>query len=200
MLIDLHYAVLGSGGKIWWVDKTGGRPWSDVVKYAFNLLPNSPNNNWQSLLTGSFMVSDPFQLSGSQTLTVKAMIATAGFKDNCLNDVGFGVLLEKGKTKDILFALRPDNVYQLGDTGPGVPFMFAKPTQPGGFTPTPYAITPPIVLGGVDYSYRGQGATNVTSGCSPGAGQYQLLFGMFTGDSVVAGQPSALVVWSVDAT
>ena len=198
MSLELHYKIQGIGGKIWWVDKSGGLPWSDVVKYDFNLLPNSPNNDWQALLTGSFMVSDRFHVSGSQSLTVRAMIATAGFRDNCLNDAGFGVLLAHGKTKDILFALRPDNVTQLGDTGPGVPLMFAKPTQPGGFTSTLYTITPPIVLGGVDYSYRGQGATNITSVCSPGAGEYQLLFGMFTGDSVVASQPSALIVWSVD--
>lgn len=198
MSIQLHYNVHGSGGTVWWVDKAGGRPWSDLSNYDFILFPASPST--ASTLTGSFMVSNPFHVSGSQTLTVRAMIATAGFPDNMLNDVGFGVLLANGKTKDILFALRPDDVFRLGDTGPDAPFTFAKPTQPAGFTATHYTITPPIVLGGVDYSFRGQGATNVTSVCTPGAREYQLLFGMFTGFSIVAGQPSALIVWSVDVT
>lgn len=184
---------------MWWVDKTGVRPWTDMQNFGFNLLPSNPNpSGIYATLKGSYLVSDLFQLNGSQILTVQATLATAGFKSNNYMDVGFGLLVQQGQTKYVLFALRPDGVNQFGDMGPIGPMQFAPPTPPVVWSTSVSTVSPAVVLGGVDYSNLGQGSVSITTGCKAAAGQYQLVFGMFTGLSVTAGQPSATIVWSVD--
>jgi len=193
---QLKFKLKGQGGPIWWVDKTGAQPWSEIQNYNFNLLPNAPNAaTVLSGLTGSFLVSDPFHVKAGQSLTVNATISTAGFVNNNYNDVGFGILLQNGTSQYILFALRPDNGFQFGDV-PIATLAFAKPTQPAGYSASPAACQLAAVLGGVDYAPKGQATTNFTSVCTPAPGKYQLLFGIFTLGAVVAGQPSALVLWS----
>ncbi|MDR3741167.1 MAG: hypothetical protein P4L40_19285 [Terracidiphilus sp.] len=199
MSILQHETVHGSGGPLWWIDKSGGRPWSDIAPYAFNLLPNDPNPGDLAALKGSYLLSAPFQVNTGQALTVVANIATAGYPSNCYNDVGFAVLLHNGKTKYVLFALRPDNVNRFGDTGPGTPLTFAPPTQPAGVTSSSLTTPFTVILNGINYAegfHSATPATAVTSVCTPDAGSYQLLCGMFTGYPVDPTQPSAVVLWS----
>jgi hypothetical protein len=198
MVNELRYRLKGSGGPqvFWFVDKFGGTPWAEIDNLGFNLLPGNPNpNELLSAFTGSFFLSEPFHISDSESIAVSATVAIAGFKDNNYMDVGFGLLLQGGTVKDILFALRPDGILQITDNaGPIGLFNLAAPTDPSGFQPSPASLSN-LFVGGVDYS-RGLG-TYVASSLKPGAGDYQLLFGMFTGLPGPTDQPSTTIVWSV---
>jgi hypothetical protein len=192
----MHYELHGEGGSVWWVDKFGNQPWSAIQQFGFNLFPQSQNPQpILSTLKGSFIVSHPFHVKASQSLTVVATVAAAKFKVNQYQDVGFGVLLQNGKTKYVLFALQPDNGTFYGDGPPLPDFMFAPPDQQAGLTVLNRPFT--VTLGGVDYS-QSEAVTNLQSVCNPIAGEYRLLLGMFTGLPGPADQPSVTVVWSAE--
>ena len=198
MIKGFNYKLKGNGGsqEIWFVDKFGDTPWAEIEKLGFNLLPGNPNpNQLLSAFKGSFLLSEPFHISDGQSIAVTATVAIAGFKDNNYWDVGFGLLLQGGKVKDVLFAIRPDGITQITDNeGPVGMFQLAAPTDPSGFQPSQASLSN-IFVGGVDYS-KGLG-TYITSSIEPGAGDYQLVFGMFTGLPGPSGQPSTTTVWSV---
>jgi hypothetical protein len=136
----LNYELKGSGGpQAWFVDKFGDTPWAEIEKFGFKLLPGNPNpNDLLSAFKGSFLLSEPFHISDGESIAVSATVAIAGFKDNNYWDVGFGLLLQGGTVKDVLFALRPDGISQItDDEGPVGVFQLAAPTDPSGFQPSP---------------------------------------------------------------
>lgn len=193
----LSYRLKGSGGPqvFWFVDEFGDTPWADIERFGFNLLPGNPNpNELLSTLEGSFLLSEPFHMNDGESVAVSAAVAIAGFRDNNYVDVGFGLILQGGTVKDILFALRPDGINRFYDSGPTEPFQFAAPTDPSGLQTSPASLSN-LFVGGVDYS-KGLG-TYIASSAKPGPGDYQLLFGMFTGLPGPKDQPSTTIVWSV---
>jgi hypothetical protein len=186
-----------------WLDNTGGIPWANVAAATSNwkLLPNS-TGNWQSVATGSFLTTAGFHLHANQQLTVNAAIFT-GHGQPFL-DVGFGLLMSGSTVKDVLFALRPDNGTRWGDMGP-VPENTYAPTSPGvTLNPAPRAGNRvDLRLGSVEYGLvegtgdcDGQCSSHVTATCTPGAGSYSLLFGMFGLPPVSPTlKPAAMIVW-----
>jgi hypothetical protein len=200
MSMEPNFTVQGRGGKVWWIDNAGTQPWSDIQQYGFNLPPNFPSSGTLPAFIGSFLLSERFHLNSGQALTVTTSIITAHFEDYF--DVGFGVLLQQGQALSVLFALRPDGVEQFGDMPPTGPLTFAQSGPNVVFTPTfIQSAVNTVILGGVNYAV-GQNAqhpaTDLTSVCTPGVGEYQLLFGMVATGTILPAQPSALILWSID--
>ena len=197
MTIDLGYTIQGHGGQaLCWLDTAGGVPWSALASYNFPLMPPGI---WSGITSGSFLLSTPFAIAGGQKLTVIAILATAHYEPYW--DVGFALLVQGSQVQEVLFALRPDGVDQNGDMGPTI--FYAKPSA--GVTVTLVVQgTANVVLGGVGYgppinAGSGSVSTEVTAVCSPAAGTYQILFGMFnTNETVDVTRPSALIVQFVD--
>jgi hypothetical protein len=200
---ELGDTIQGHGGQAFsWVDNTGGVAWSALANYNFNLLPNAPDN-WQASISGSFLLSTPIDVAGAQTLTVIANVISA--HDFPIYDVGFALLVQGSQVQKVLFALRPDGITQRGDVGSPQQNSFAPPGA--GVTVTPVKNgAANVVLGGVSYgpatgSFDGGLSTLVTAVCAPGAGTYQLLFGIFAtnGEPNVAA-PAALIVQFVNVS
>jgi len=200
--VHLTYYLSGTGGSLLWLDTTGGIPWANVAAATsdWKLLPNS-TGNWQSLATGSFLTTAAFHLLANQTLTVNAAIFTG--HNQPFNDVGFGLLLHGSTVKAVLFARSPDNNTLWGDMGP-IPENTYAPAGPGvTLNPAPRAgDRVDIRLGTVEYGLAedasaclGQCSSHLTATCTPGAGSYSLLFGMF-GLPPVSSQlkPAAMIV------
>jgi len=196
----MRFQLNGNGGQFWWIDNLGTQPWTEIEKFGFDLLPNSPGSI--PGLAGSFLLSDPIHIEVGQTVTLRATIANANLGDSAYQDVGFGLLLLQGRVKYVLFAIRPDNVDQFGDMGPGNLETFA-PTSAGvtcerTLFPTP--IPPLFIIGGVDYSKFGDAATAIASSCKIElAGSYQLVIGMFARGGVGNRErPAGIIVWSAE--
>ena len=198
--LDFCYTVTGRGGQaftgarprpqaFFWLDNTGGVPASVLATYGFNLFPGG-NDVWIVSSSGSLLLSCPFQLSAGQRLTVKVTAITA--HSYPFEDTAFAILLKNSQVQADLFALRPDGINHVGDLGP-VPGTVFPPPSPG-VTTTPVIGGPvKVVLGGIQYGNvvdpgdcSHNCSTEVTMADVPGAGTYQLLFGMF----VIDGQPN----------
>lgn len=200
--LNFCYTVTGRGGQaftralprhqaFFWLDNTGGVPASALATYGFNLFPGG-NNDWIALSSGSLLLSCPFQLSTGQELTVKATAITA--HNFPFLDAAFAILLKNLQAQADLFALRPDGINHIADIGP-IPGKVFPPPSPGVTTTRVIEGPVKVVLGGIQYGNvvdgsdcSGNCSTKVTMACVPGAGTYQLLFGMF-----VIGQPPNLV-------
>src|SRR5258707_1717657 len=95
----LAYTIQGRGGTIpghgghcrCWIDNSGGVPWSALASYNFDLVPTA-TDDWGATTSGSFLLSDPFDLTGAQQLTVIATLATAHNRPYW--DVGFAHLVQ----------------------------------------------------------------------------------------------------------
>jgi hypothetical protein len=201
MSIDLGYTIQGHGGQaLFWLDNTGGVPWSALASYNFALLPNA-QDDWASTTSGSFVLSTPFSVASGQKLTVIANVMTAHTQPYF--DVGFALLVSGTQIVDVLFAVRPDNVRRRGDQGSNVDNAFAVPAAGVTVAPTLNGVAY-VELGGVTYgppvdAGGGTVSTLVTTVCSPDAGTNQLLFGMFAMENEVnLTRPAALVVQYVD--
>ena len=200
--VHLTYSLSGAGGSLLWLDTTGGIAWASVAAATNNwkLLPNS-TGNWQTLASGSFLTTAAFHLHATQQLTVNAAIFTG--HNQPFNDVGFGLLMSGTTVKAVLFARRPDNNTLWGDLGP-IPENTYAPTDPSvTLNPAPRAgDRVDIRIGSTEYGLNedasgciGQCSSHVTATCTPGAGSYSLLFGMF-GLPPVSSQikPAAMIV------
>ena len=191
-----NFTMNGQGGNsgVWWIDNAGGVPWANLAAYNFNLLPNS-GGAFNGTMTGSTLLSSPFKMQPNQTLTVVANVLAA--HDFPIYDVGFAVLLHNSAVSRVLFAMRPDGITHFLDVGNIQASSFAAPSA--GVTlytgPGPVA----VVLSGVTYAQPntpgGGNSTGVTAVCTPGAGDYQLLFGCFAGNGLPnQAKPAALIV------
>jgi hypothetical protein len=205
------FTVTGRGGQaftgapphqkpFFWLDNTGGVPASVLPGYGFNLFPQG-SNFWIATSSGSLLLSCPFKLRAGKKLTVKATAITAHSFPYV--DAAFALLLKNSQVQAVLFALRPDGVTHVGDLGgPGANF---PPPSPG-VTTTPVTGGPvKVVLGGIQYGNvidagdcSNNCSTQVTTAVVPGAGTYQLLFGMFViGQPPDPLKPAALMIKSV---
>jgi len=212
--LDFCFTVTGRGGQaftgarprpqaFFWLDNTGGVPASVLAGYGFNLFP-AGTDFWIASSSGSLLLSCPFNLTAGQKLTVKATVITA--HSFPVVDVAFALLLNNLQVQAVLFALRPDGVTHIGEIGaPGAAF---PPPSPG-VTTTPVTGGPiKVVLGGIQYGNvvdagdcSDQCSTEVTTANVPGAGTYQLFFGMFViGQPPDPAKPAALMVKSVVVT
>jgi hypothetical protein len=194
--MDLSYEVMGKGGlAFWWIDNAGTVPGTALANYGFNLLPNA-NRDWASLASGSLLISSSFSLSTGEAFNVTARVITAHALP--YDDVGFALLLRNGQTQAVLFAVRPDGVYRVGDMGPNAPNTFHKPS-PGVAVTEEIEKAVDVELGGLKYWPHDAGgassSTKMVSTYTPGAGVYQLLAGVFTlSQSANQDRPSALVL------
>lgn len=198
-----HLTIDGKGGQFpcFWLDNLGGKPWSDLAKYNFNPMPNAWFD-WKDTTSGSYGLSDKLQVHAGQQVNVAAILATAHTRP--FWDFGFALLVQGATVVDVLFALRPDGVNQIGDTGPNV--FLAAPSAGVTFAQTQLAFNggvmnaTGIVLNGVDYGSLanagcGDMSTYLSSKCKPAPGEYQILFGMFaTLGNVNQARPAAMVV------
>lgn len=196
----INYTIQGTGGSLEWIDNTGGVKWSQMTQYNFVLFPNA-QGAFDATISGSVLLSDSIVLQDGQTLTVTASVLSA--HDFPYYDVGFGVLLNNSTLEDVLFAIRPDGIGHIGDIGPINANSFAPPSA--GVTVTTGPGPQNIVLGSATYvrpNVPGGGmSTLVTAACTPGAGTYQLLFGMFVSNGEPNMQnPAALLVNLVEVT
>ena len=201
MSLDLGFTIQGRGGQaLYWVDNTGQTPSSALSNYNFVLLPNA-QDDWQSATSGSLLLSAKFTVASTQKLTVVARLITAHARP--YNDVGFALLLKNSQVHKVLFALRPDGANRRGDIGPNDINRFAAPSP--GVTET-HALkgVANVTLDGITYGPPagpddGNCSTEVTAECIPGAGNYQVLFGMFVVSDVPnLAKPAALIAQFVD--
>ena len=201
-MIGLTIHGQGGGKELWWLTNAGGKSWSEIAQYNFELVIGQ--TGWQSTPVGSFATSDSFTIKNGQTLAVGAGITTAHAPSQGYTDVGFGVLLQNKKVAKVLFAFRPDGSRSVGG-GPGPTVLFAAASADVLVTqvfPQQVAVAP-YVLNGVNYSQNmgagtGNISTQLTATCQPDPGEYELLFGAFAIDgSVMLDRPSALVVQGI---
>ena len=185
--------IHGQGGQFpcFWLDNSAGQPWSNIANYNFNPTPSF--SGWASQTTGSYALSERLQVAAGQQVNVAVLLTTAHVEPYW--DFGFALLVQGTNVVDVLFALRPDGINQIGDMGPTNPL--AAP-GPGVTVSTTEKDATGIVLNGVDYgSSQNVGDPDksiyLSSKCKPPAGAYQILFGIFT-TSVTPGKPAAMVV------
>ncbi len=194
-----YLTIDGKGGQFpcFWLDDSGGKPWSDLASYNFNPIP-SATYNWQNATSGSYALSETFQVQAGQQVNVAAILATAHFQP--FWEFGFALLVQGTAVENVLFALRPDGVGGIGDLGPvvslaapgpGVSFLQAEKDATG------------IVLNGVDYGSTANAACGnksvyLSSKCNPAAGMYRILFGIFAiemnPNPMIQTRPAAMVV------
>lgn len=114
--------------------------------------------------------------------------------------MAFAILLKNSQVPANLLAVRPDGVTRFGEIG-AQGAAFPPPSQ--GVTTTPVTGGPVTVqLGGIQYGdvvdagdCSDRCSTEVTMADVPGAGTYQLLFGMFVvGQPPSPAEPVALMV------
>lgn len=199
--LDLTYSVQGFGGtsqpqgpftdSFPWIDWTGGVPGSELTSYGFNpVLPGTDVQYHPDFAGGSLLLSSPFMVDGASTLTVTTALLTS-FSPYEPTDVGFTLLVREGANPTVLSNLR-----QNGDTtfftyfqGGETPWNVFTPSSDG--VTTTYTTDGPTALTGMVLGDREYGRilrtgdcsadclTTVTSTVTPGAGTYQLLFGVY---------------------
>lgn len=204
--LDLSYAVSGYGGlsqpvagfstaPFMWIDWTGNVPGSVLTSYGFNPVLPGPDfayNPSVSNAGGSLLLSSPFSVNAGSILTVTTSVFTAA--QPSVDNIGFTLLLQDSTLKAILANVRPDNINHFGDFGALPGTIYAPPSAGVTMTATTsdYTALTGVSLGGAQYgqildtgSCTGGGGgfgscvTNVTSSITPGAGTYQLLFGVY---------------------
>ncbi len=187
-----------------WADYTGGVSGaSTLAAYGFNPTPGFPSLLDASV--GSFLLSSTFDMNDGDVLTVDMSIFTANAdKDH----FGFALLIEDSTLRAVLANIRAD-----GET---TPIDMPHPEDWNFVPPSPGVATsvqtlgigemPVFTLGGAEYgtrndpSYCGGGSlpgcqTNVNSSFAPGAGTYQLLFGVLSwGGGTDATKPTGIAV------
>lgn len=186
----------GQGGHFpcFWLDDSGGKPWSDLAGYNFNPMPTAPSG-WQATTSGSYALSDKLKVNAGQQVNVAVILATAHIKPYW--DFGFALLVQGFSVIDVLFVLRPDGINQYGDMGPNV--FFAAPSA-GVTVEQVTKDATGILLNGVDYgSVANAGCGNISTYVSakvkPAAGDYQILVGIFGPSSPpLPSRPAAMVV------
>jgi hypothetical protein len=199
--VKLKYAIAGTGSALWWLDNSGGQPWSGIAADypTVNLLPHSSSSNWRQTAQGSFIVTAPFELAAAQPLTITATMVNA--HADAIFDVGFALLLEHARVKAILFVRRPDDGTLFGDQGPITELTYADPSPGVALTHAPGGLLD-ITLGQVRYGQvvdpsdcTNKCSCRLTASYTPGAGKYKLLFGMFAMVPLtIPSKPAAMVV------
>jgi hypothetical protein len=190
MSIQLH--IQGNGGHFrgWWLDNSAGKPWSDIAAYNFNAMTGSVFD-WRSAATGSYALSENFTVNAGQELAIAATLASAHRQPYW--DFGFALLVQGNTLINVLFCLRPDGNSMFGDMGP--PVLLAPPSPGVTLQAVAYDGSSNVLeatgidVGGVNYGQHidlgnGNLATYLSSRCSPAAGEYQILFGIFATDIV----------------
>ena len=195
--MSVHLQIHGNGGHFrgWWLDNSAGKPWSDIAAYNFNAMSGA-TFDWKSAATGSYALSEKFNVNAGQELAIAATLASAHRQPYW--DFGFALLVQGNSLINVLFNLRPDGNNIFGDMGPTV---LLAPPGPG---VTVQSVAQDlnhnvlqatgIVVGGVNYGQHidvgnGNLATYLSSSCTPAPGEYQILFGIFA-TSIVAFNPS----------
>jgi hypothetical protein len=190
--------IEGKGGhfRCFWLDNSGGKPWSDIASYNFNAMPNA-QSGWQNTTSGSYALSDTLQVNAGQQLNVAVILASAHVQ--AIFDFGFALLVQGTTVQKVLFAMRPDGSTVIGDMGP---IVNLAPPSPGVTVDlrTPNSLgAVGIVLDGVNYGPAGAGSGDLSvylsSQCSPSPGEYQILFGMFvTASAANQARPAAMIL------
>jgi hypothetical protein len=85
-MIGLTIHGQGGGKELWWLTNAGGKSWSEIAQYNFELVIGQ--TGWQSTAVGSFATSDSFTIKNGQTLAVGAGITTAHAPSQGYTDVG----------------------------------------------------------------------------------------------------------------
>ena len=195
-MIDLGYTIQGRGGVgLFWLDDAGQITWSALAGYNFDLLPGS-SGEWQSTTVGSFLLSMPFSLASNDTLSVVADLFSA--QAYPYYEVGFALLVTGMQLKAVLFACRPDGINHIADLGAVPGTVFAAPS-PGVQTKITIGGPFKVILGGREYGHvvspsDGKTSAIVTTSYVPGAGSYQILFGMFSVSGPLSVPESAMIV------
>ena len=228
-LID-SYTVIGNGAAsssisgltdepFWWIDYTGGAGFLDLESYGFYPAPavGDPSSAWYGAnASGSLLLSSPFDLADGESLTVEmALITEKRDRWNIDGDVGFALLLEEGVLRAVLANSRPDGNLSIYTSLSHPADLWLTPTSPGVTASTTVGDAIEMTLGDGRYGQRldtsycvTECIRDITSTFSPGAGSYQLLFGMYnvSGEideerrsallvkSVTVAEPSALAV------
>jgi hypothetical protein len=217
----IAYGISGRGGvsgpqagvsdrQFAWIDSTGNVPGTTVAGTRFYPLPDLPFLFAPEVARGSLLKSSSFTIQDGDVLSLTMGLVTgddprlfAAF------DVGFALLLESGTVRAVLANLRPNGRDSVGDQVPAPPSRLV-PVTPGVEMTSTTGGALPLTLGGTTYGQASAfgdcfGACNtfLTSTFTPGAGTYQLLFGIFTLTNDPAppgdpGRPSALMVTSVN--
>jgi len=186
--------IHGQGGQFpcFWLDNAGGKPWSDLASYNFNPMPTAWFD-WKDTTSGSYALSEILTVAAGQQLNVAVILATAHREP--FWDFGFALLVQGTTIVDVLFAMRPDGINQIGDMGPNV--FLAAPSAGVSFQQASKDATG-IVLNGLDYGSLanagcGDISTYLSSKCKPAPGEYRILFGIFA-TRVNQARPAAMVV------
>jgi len=212
------YTVMGTGGEsttipefsngsFWWADYTGGVAGSPTLgSFGFNPVPGLPSYLDNS--TGSLLLSNSFTLNDGDELSVDISVFSANADKG---HVGFALLLENSTLLAILANIRADGETTPIDAPHPPSWDFAAPSAGVAVTSQTYGVAemPDFALGGAQYgSMSGPGScgggslpgcmTNVSSTYAPGAGTYQLLFGVYSFSGFTdSTRPTALAVQSV---
>lgn len=194
--MSIQLNIHGNGGHFrgWWLDNSAGKPWSDIAAYNFNAIPGA-TFDWKSAATGSYALSEKFNVTAGQELAIAATLASAHRQPYW--DFGFALLVQGTSLKKVLFNLRPDGNNIFGDMGPTV--LLAPPSPDVTVQSVAQDLNhnvlqaTGIVAGGVNYGQHidvgnGNLATYLSSSCTPVPGEYQILFGIFA-TSIVAFTP-----------
>jgi hypothetical protein len=154
---------------------------------------------------GSVLLSSSFSLAATEVLAVQLSVFTG--HANPFSDVGFALLLKHSMLNAILANLRPDNIRHFDDLPHPPSEDFTPPSANVLQCALPHPISNSFELAGSTYGpplnpggCHGNCATDVTASVCPGAGTYQLLFGVFGGGSLAQGiSPTAIAVKSVSS-
>lgn len=231
--ISAPQAPLGSNS-FTWIDNTGGVSGSLFGQDGFNPLTAYVPTDWvgSTLLSNPFSLGGQDTLSVTATMFSQQWFS-AGLGN--LDTNGFALLLEGSTVKAILFDSRPDGGHDMLNIAGPPGYSFQLPTSNVAYDlnhkvgdPLHYDSVD-VTLGGTNYyplippplnqlsTYCGYGppqsdggevcSSITTSSFTPGAGTYQLLFGMFslTGQALEANgggpqTPAALAVDTVTIT
>ncbi len=183
-----------SASPCWFVDNTGGIPFSQLAQYNLAEPPHIFGGN-----TGSFLLSSPFHLKQHETLHISLTFLTLEFPHY---DFGAAYLLSNNKVVATLYSAwgGPEGVSVLNSVPitPGVTLNPAGALFQGN----------QVILGGITYGpdrfqsgvpgphVPGGSLPWVTSSYTPGEGDYQLLFIAYnTVDN--AGGATALAIGSI---
>lgn len=200
---DLTFTIIGTGGvslpqtdvsrdRFWWINTDG--PASPEIVLATGFVPFNAFS--QVAQPASVLFSDPFTLRHAESLEVTFALLSALTPDQinfgANSPEGFALLLQNGQLVAVLANTRAD-----GRTFYNNEFTFPKPlpqdcvyTPPSAgvtITVAPQLIDVDVTLGGHRYApvipNPGFGYCGcelpITASVTPGAGTYQLLFGIY---------------------